>query len=94
MTWRSICVVLRSADKGRYELYLDGSLIDARSGVSMIVPGRGSAYIENGIYRNGRDGAGDLGALIDRARLGTTAESVGRLTAASRPGRSPPGPPR
>ena len=77
--WHDVTIhfVASEADSGRYELYLDGSLIDARSGVSMIVPGRGSAYIKNGIYRNGETAPGTSVLLIDRARLGTTAESVG-----------------
>ena len=61
---------------GFYELFLDGNLIDAQSNVTMIVPGRGLAYIKTGLYRNGDEIPGTSELKIDAAKLGTTRESV------------------
>ncbi len=76
--WHDVAIHFRASSVGAgfYELYLDGQLIDSRSGVSMIVPGHETAYIKNGIYRNGEAAPGHSELLLDSARLGTTAASV------------------
>jgi hypothetical protein len=76
--WHDVAIHFRASnsDDGFYEVYLDGRLIDARSGVSMIVPGFDSAYIKTGLYRNGATAPGSSELLLDEAKLGTTAASV------------------
>ena len=61
--WHDVAIHFRASshDDGFYEVFLDGSLIDSRSGVSMIVPGRSSAYIKTGLYRNGETRPRHLG---------------------------------
>ncbi len=72
--WQDIVVRFKASSQGAglYELYLNGQLIDARSGVSTIVPGRTTAYIKNGLYRNGATVPGTSDIRLDAARLGTT----------------------
>ena len=79
--WHDVVIhfVASSTNKGSYEVYLDGSLIDSGSNVSVIVPGATHAYIKNGLYRNGETNPGTSEILIDNAKLGTTLASVGGL---------------
>jgi len=65
-----------SVDAGFYEVYLDGTQIDSRSGVSMIVPGAAYAYIKDGLYRNGAEIPGTSEIRLDAAKLGDTMASV------------------
>jgi Polysaccharide lyase len=76
--WHDVAIHFRASNRGDgfYELYLDGRLIDARSGISMIMPGFESAYIKTGLYRNGDTAPGTSELLIDSAKLGKTAASV------------------
>ncbi|MEX0973215.1 MAG: heparin lyase I family protein [Solirubrobacterales bacterium] len=70
--WHDVVIHFRasSTDAGFYEVFLDGQLVDARSGVSMIVPGHSYAYIKNGLYRNGGSIPGTAEIRLDAARLG------------------------
>ncbi|HEX8752615.1 MAG TPA: hypothetical protein VF731_04285, partial [Solirubrobacterales bacterium] len=65
-----------SQGAGFYEVFLDGKLVDARSNVSMIVPGHSYAYIKDGLYRNGGTNPGTSELFIDDAKLGTSAAAV------------------
>jgi len=77
-SWYDIAVHFRASSHGDgfYEVYLDGNLVDARSGVSMIVPGHSYGYIKNGLYRNGETAPGTSELLLDSAKLGTTQQAV------------------
>jgi len=77
-TWHDIVIHFRASsdDNGFYEVYLDGNLIDSRSGVSMIADGADYAYIKNGLYRNGDEIPGDSEIRLDAARLGPSLSSV------------------
>lgn len=76
--WHEILIHFRASSNntGFYELFLDGRLIDSRANVSMIVPGARSAYIKDGLYRNGGTNPGTSEILLDAARLGTSREAV------------------
>jgi Polysaccharide lyase len=76
--WHDVAIHFKASSVGAgfYEVYLDGELVDARSEVSMIVPGRSYAYIKDGLYRNGTEIPGTSEIRLDAARLGTTRESV------------------
>jgi hypothetical protein len=76
--WHDVVIHFKasSIDAGFYEVYLDGNLIDARSGVSMIVPGKAYAYIKDGLYRNGEEIPGTSEIRLDAAKLGDTMASV------------------
>jgi hypothetical protein len=65
-----------SQGAGFYEVYLDGQLIDARSGVSLIAPGSSHAQIEVGLSRDGERVRGTSEIRIDAAKLGESLESV------------------
>ncbi len=77
-TWHDVIIHFRASSVGAgfYEVYLDGALIDTRSGVSMIVPGASFAYIKDGLYRNGEEIPGTSEIRLDAAKLGDTMESV------------------
>ena len=77
-TWHDVLIHFKasSTDTGFYELFLNGAQIDARSGVSMIVPGQSHAYIKDGLYRNGAEIPGTSDLRLDSVRLGETMESV------------------
>ncbi|HET8863041.1 MAG TPA: heparin lyase I family protein [Solirubrobacterales bacterium] len=77
-TWHDVAIHFRASSSGAgfYEVYLDGKLVDSRSGVSMIVPGAPHAYIKNGLYRNGDNIPGSSEIRLDAARLGTSQASV------------------
>ncbi len=76
--WHDVAIHFRASEhsNGFYELFVDGELVDQRSGISMIVPGKGSAYIKNGLYRNGSTIPGTSELLVDSAMLGHSASSV------------------
>jgi hypothetical protein len=76
--WHDVIIHFKasSVDAGFYEVFLDGRLVDARSGLSMIVSGRDYAYIKDGLYRDGEDLAGTAELRLDSVRLGETRESV------------------
>ncbi|HEX6228730.1 MAG TPA: heparin lyase I family protein [Solirubrobacterales bacterium] len=77
-TWHDVIVHFRASAQGAgfYEVYFDGNLVDARSGVSVIVPGSGFAQIEVGLFRDSERVQGTSELRIDAARLGDTLESV------------------
>jgi len=72
--WQDIVVRFRASSLGTgfYELFLNGELVDARSGVNIIVPGRAYVYVKNGIYRNGAAIPGRSDIRLDAGRLGAT----------------------
>jgi hypothetical protein len=76
--WHDIAIHFKASSNGGgfYELYLDGVLVDARSGVSMIPAGDSAAYIKNGLYRNGDEIPGTSEIDFDAAKLGTTQAAV------------------
>ena len=76
--WHDVAIHFKASSHGSgfYEIFLDGHLVDSRSGVSMIVPGRSAAYIKDGLYRNGATNPGTSEILLDAAKLGTTTASV------------------
>ena len=76
--WHDVAIHFKASSHGAgfYEVYLDGKLVDSRTGVSMIVPGHSFAYIKTGLYRNGETAPGTSELLVDAGRLGDTATSV------------------
>jgi hypothetical protein len=76
--WHDVLIHYKvsGVDAGFYEVYLDGQMVDSRSGVSIIPPDASSVYIKNGIYRDGDSSPGTSELRIDAAKLGPTAESV------------------
>jgi len=76
--WHDVLIHFKvsGADAGFYEIYLDGALVDARSGVSIIPPDASSVYIKNGIYRDGDSSPGTSELRIDAAKLGPSASAV------------------
>jgi Polysaccharide lyase len=76
--WHDVIIHFKAsrAGAGFYEVFLDGDLVDARSGVSMIVPTADHAYIKDGIYRNGGTIPGTSEIRLDDARLGTSRAAV------------------
>ena len=76
--WHDVQIHFKASEVGDgfYETFLDGQLVDAQTGVSMIVPGKGGAYIKNGLYRNGGTAPGTSEVFIDSAKLGTTQAAI------------------
>ena len=76
--WHEIQIHFKASSTGAgfYELFLDGNLLETRRNVSMILPGKRSAYIKDGLYRYGPVATGTSELLLDDARLGTTQASV------------------
>jgi Polysaccharide lyase len=76
--WHDVQIHFRASSVGAgfYEVFLDGNLVDAQTGVSMIVPGHQSAYIKDGLYRNGATAPGTSEIFLDAAKLGQTQASV------------------
>lgn len=72
--WHRIELHFKSSQYGRgfYQLYLDGRLIDARRGVSMIVSGKAYGFIKDGLYRNHEVLHGRSVLLFDSAELSKT----------------------
>ena len=77
-TWHDVAIHFRASSTGAgfYEVYLDGNLVDSRSGVSMIADGASYAYVKNGIYRNGDEIPGDSEIRLDDAKLGPSLSAV------------------
>jgi hypothetical protein len=75
--WYDVAIHFRASERGAgfYETFLNGRLIDARQNISMIVPGKGYAYIKNGIYR-GQEIPGTSEIRLDSAKLGTSLAAV------------------
>jgi hypothetical protein len=76
--WHDVVIHFKASSTGAgfYALYLDGELIDARSGVSLIVPGSDFAHIEVGLLRDGEPILGTSELRLDAVKLGETLESV------------------
>jgi len=76
--WHDIVIHFKASAVGAgfYEVYLDGDLIDSRSGVSMIADGADFAYIKDGLYRNGGEIPGTSELRLDAARLGHSMTDV------------------
>jgi Polysaccharide lyase len=76
--WHDVVIHFKASGSGNgfYELYLDGRLIDSRSGVSMIADGANYAYIKDGLYRNGGEIPGTSEIRLDAARLGHSLADV------------------
>jgi hypothetical protein len=76
--WHDVIIHFRASAHGAgfYEVFLDGNLVDARQGVSMIPPEAEYCYIKDGLYRNGEELEGTSEIRLDAARLGETLESV------------------
>jgi hypothetical protein len=76
--WYDVVVHYRASRTGDgfYEVYLDGSLVDSRDGVSMIRPDRSFALIRTGLFRNGGEIPGASELRLDNVRLGTSFEEV------------------
>ena len=76
--WHDVQIHFRTSTVGAgfYETFLDGRLVDQRSGVSIIGEGAETVYIKDGIYRNGETVSGTSELRLDAAKLGPTLESV------------------
>ena len=76
--WHDVAIHFKASRVGAgfYEVFLDGNLVDSRSGTSMIVPAADHAYIKNGIYRNGGTIPGTSEIRLDDARLGASYAAV------------------
>jgi hypothetical protein len=76
--WHDVVIHFKAsrADAGFYEVFLDGQLVDSRSGVSMIRPDRDYAYVKNGLYRNGDEIPGRSELRLDAVRLGRSSSAV------------------
>jgi len=74
--WHDVFVPFEASgqDAGFYEVYLDGQLVDARSGVSLIASGSDHAQIEVGLFRDGGPVEGTSEIRIDEARLSESLE--------------------
>ncbi len=76
--WHRVEIHFRASNHGAgfYALYLDGNLIDQRSGISMIPPGRRHAYVKLGLYRDGTDLDTTSKTLVDSVSIGRTRGAV------------------
>ena len=76
--WHDVQIHFKASSVGAgfYEVFLDGNLVDSQTGVSMIVAGHASAYIKDGLYRNGGTAPGTSEIFLDSAKLGETQASV------------------
>jgi hypothetical protein len=76
--WYDVAIRITNSrtGNGSYDLYLDGELIDSRSGVNTIRTDRTYNYMKNGLYRNGDEIPGTSELRIDNARLGTSLNAV------------------
>ena len=76
--WHDVAIHFKASAVGAgfYEVFLDGNLIDSRSGVSMIADGASFAYIKDGLYRNGGQIPGTSEIHLDAARLGHSQAEV------------------
>ena len=76
--WHDVVVHLRTSSRGAglYEVYLNGNLIDAADGVSLIPSDADHAYIKSGLYRNGDEIPGTSEIRLDAVRLGRSMSAV------------------
>jgi hypothetical protein len=76
--WHDVVVHFRAsgAGAGLYEVYFDGALVDAGSGVNTIPDAAQEIYIKNGLYRNPDEVSGTSAMRLDAAKLGPTLASV------------------
>ena len=76
--WHDVAIHFKASAVGAgfYEVFLDGNLVDSRSGVSMIAGGASFAYIKDGLYRNGGAIPGTSEIHLDAARLGHSQTEV------------------
>lgn len=76
--WHRIELNFRASSHGAgfFRLFLDGRLIDQRTGVNMIPPGRSNAYIKLGLYRDGTDLDHVSTTLVDSVSLGKRRAAV------------------
>ncbi|HEY7257062.1 MAG TPA: heparin lyase I family protein [Solirubrobacterales bacterium] len=76
--WHDVLVHFKvtQGDTGFYQIYLDGSLVDSRTGISVLREGAETAYIKSGLYRNGEEIPGLSEIRLDSAALGTSREEV------------------
>jgi hypothetical protein len=79
-SWHDVVVgfVASGQGLGSYQLYLDGRLIDARSGVSVIPPGADYVQIEVGLLRDADLLQGTSEIRIDAAQLADSLEAIQR----------------
>jgi Polysaccharide lyase len=77
-SWHDAVVHFKASSQGAgfYAVYLDGELVDAREGVSLIAPGSEFAQLEVGLFRDGERVQGTSEIRLDAAKLGDTLESV------------------
>ncbi len=76
--WHDVQIHFRASKVGAgfYETFLDGRLVDQRSGISIIGEGAETVYIKDGIYRNGDTVSGTSEIRLDASKLGPTYDSV------------------
>jgi len=76
--WHDVVIHFEASrkDRGFYEVFLDGELVDSGDDVSMILPQRELGYLKTGLYRNGGQIPGTSEMRIDSARLGTSMAQV------------------
>jgi hypothetical protein len=76
--WHDVVIHFKASAVGAgfYELFLDGRLIEARDGVSLIPSAASYVYIKDGIYRNGGEIPGYSELRLDASRLGPSLASV------------------
>jgi hypothetical protein len=76
--WHDVVLHFRASNGGAglYEVFLNGVLIDAASGVNTIPDAASEIYIKNGLYRNPGEISGTSAMRLDAAKLGPTLASV------------------
>ncbi|HEY7256587.1 MAG TPA: heparin lyase I family protein [Solirubrobacterales bacterium] len=76
--WHDIVVHFKvtGGESGFYQVYLDGSLVDSRRGITLLRRGAHTTYIKTGLYRNGDEIPGLSEIRLDSAVLGTSLEEV------------------
>jgi polysaccharide lyase-like protein len=76
--WHSVEVHFRASGRGRgfYQVYLDGKLIDGRSKVDTIVPGKAYGFLKSGLYRNAEVIHARSVLFIDAVELSTHRPSL------------------
>ncbi|HEY7255635.1 MAG TPA: heparin lyase I family protein [Solirubrobacterales bacterium] len=76
--WHDVAIHFKISGQGDgfYETFLDGRLVDERSGVSIIGEGAETVYIKDGIYRNPETVSGTSEIRLDACKLGPTYQSV------------------
>lgn len=76
--WHDVVIHFEASrkDRGAYEVFFDGELVDSGDDVSMILPHRELAYLKTGLYRNGGQIPGTSEMRIDSVRLGNSMAQV------------------